>query len=94
LAAKKLPRQPVPVILLARLAVDRSVQGQRLREKLLVGAMKRSVELSRSIGAHAIEVDAIEPEARSFYERYGFVTLPGEELHLYLPIQTIQDAFV
>ena len=92
-AAKKLPKHPVPVILLARLAVDQSARGQRLGEKLLIDALRRSLALSQSLGIHAVEVDAIDPEARAFYERYGFTCLPDQALHLYLTIETIRSVF-
>jgi predicted GNAT family N-acyltransferase len=88
-AGRKLPKHPVPVILLGRLAVDQSAQGQRLGEKLLIDALRRSLELSQSLGVHAIEGDAIDAEAKAFYERYGFTCLPGQALHLYLTIDTI-----
>jgi predicted GNAT family N-acyltransferase len=92
-AAKKLPKHPIPVILLGRLAVDLSDRGQRLGEKLLINALRRSLELSQSLGVHAIEVDAIDTEATAFCERYGFTCLPGQALHLYLTIETIRDLF-
>jgi GNAT superfamily N-acetyltransferase len=92
-AAKKLPRHPLPVILLARLAVDLSARGQRLGEKLLINALTRSLELSQSLGVHAVEVDAIDAEATAFYQRYGFTSLPGQASHLYLPIDTIRSSF-
>jgi GNAT superfamily N-acetyltransferase len=89
-AARKLPRHPVPVVLVARLAVDRSVQGQRLGEKLLLDALARSVELSDELGIHAVVVDAIDQQAGAFYRRYGFIPLRDSEFHLYLPIATIR----
>jgi GNAT superfamily N-acetyltransferase len=90
LAAKKLPRHPVPVILLARLAVDQGVQGQGLGEFLLLDALRRCLEIGEGLGSHAVEVDAIDDPARAFYRRYGFVSLEDSELHLYLPLTTIR----
>jgi GNAT superfamily N-acetyltransferase len=89
-AAKKLPRHPLPVILVARLAVDRAVQGQRLGEKLLLDALARSVELSDTLGIHALVVDAIDQQAKAFYQKYRFIPLLDSEFHLYLPITTIR----
>lgn len=91
--ARKLPRHPVPVALLARLAVDQAAQGQGLGKLLLMDALKRCLGLSGQLGIHAVEVDAIDPEARAFYEKFGFVPLPDSELHLFLPLATIQEAF-
>src|SRR5438876_2279272 len=72
-AARKLPKHPVPVILLARLAIDESVQGQGLGKLLLVDALKRCRDLSQRLGVHAVEVQAIDEPAKDFYLKYGFV---------------------
>ena len=89
-AAKKLPRHPVPTVILARLAVDRTAQGQGLGEALLIDASRRTLDLSEALGIHAVEVDAIDEQARGFYEKYGFVPLTGQPLRLYLPVATIR----
>jgi GNAT superfamily N-acetyltransferase len=90
--SKKLPRHPVPVVLLGRLAVDQSMQGQGLGRTLLMDALKRVLELSERLGVFAVEVKAIDREAMEFYQRYGFVPLLDDELHLFLPTQTIAEA--
>ena len=92
-AAKKLPRHPVPVVLLARLAVDQAAQGQGLGGLLLADALKRCLGLAGQLGIHAVEVDAIDDQAKAFYEKYGFVPLLDNPRHLYLPVATIEDAF-
>jgi GNAT superfamily N-acetyltransferase len=91
-AARKLPRHPVPSVILARLAVDRAAQGQGLGETLLIDAFRRTLELSDALGVHAVEVDAIDEQAKAFYGRYGFVPLTGQPLRLYLPVATIRNA--
>jgi GNAT superfamily N-acetyltransferase len=90
--ARKLPKHPVPVILLARLAVDRQSQGQGLGEALLIAALGRCLDMADKIGVHAVEVDAIDQQAKAFYEKYGFIALPNKELHLFLPIDTSRKA--
>lgn len=90
-AAKKLPKHPVPVILLARLAVDLSAQGMKLGEGLLLDALQRSLDLASGLGVHAVEVDAIDESAAAFYRKYGFTPLLDDTLHLYLPISTVED---
>jgi GNAT superfamily N-acetyltransferase len=90
-AAKKLPKHPVPVVHLGRLAVDQSVQGQRLGACLLMHALKRCLELSGTLGVHAVEVVAIDEGAKEFYLRFGFVPLADSELHLYYPMKTIEE---
>jgi GNAT superfamily N-acetyltransferase len=89
-SARKLPRHPVPVILLARLAVDQSVQGQGWGEGLLIDALQRSLGLADTLGIHAVEVDAIDQRAKAFYEKYGFAPLLDNAFHLFLPIATVQ----
>jgi GNAT superfamily N-acetyltransferase len=90
-SGKRLPKHPVPVVLLARLAVDQTAQGRGLGERLLIDALRRCVDLADELGIHAVEVDAIDQQAKVFYERYGFAPLLDNELHLFLPIATIQD---
>ena len=80
---RKLPKHPVPVILLGRLAVDQSAQDQRLGEKLLIYALRRSLELSQFLGIHAIEVDAIDAEAKAFLTSDTDST-PGHQVVLHL----------
>lgn len=91
-AARKLPKHPVPVILLARLAVDQSAQAKRLGEGLLLDALQRAVDLSANLGAYAVEVDAIDDSAAAFYAKYGFVPLLDNPQHLYLPLATLEKA--
>lgn len=88
--SRKLPKHPVPVVLLARLAVDLSAQGMRLGEGLLLDALQRSLDLSTILGIHAVEVDAIDDAAAKFYRKYGFAALLDDVHHLYLPISTVQ----
>lgn len=90
---KKLPRYPVPVILLARLAVDLRYQGQRLGADLLLDALERAAEVADEIGVYAVVLDALHERAQSFYLKYGFESLTDDQLHLYLPIKTIKQLF-
>jgi GNAT superfamily N-acetyltransferase len=89
--SKGLPVIDVPVILLGRLAVDRSVQGCGLGAQLLIDALRRVVYISQHIGVRAVEVHAIDDDARRFYLKYGFVSLRDEEHHLFLPMQVIRQ---
>jgi predicted GNAT family N-acyltransferase len=88
--AKRLQKHPVPVILLGRLAVDQKAKGQGLGKALLCDALRRSLDLSEQLGLFAVEVLAIDGEARDFYTNYDFVPLPDNDLHLFLPISTIE----
>jgi GNAT superfamily N-acetyltransferase len=87
---KRLPRYPVPVAHLGRLAVDQSAQGQGLGETLLIDALARTVKVADEVGIHAVEVVAINDAARKFYAKYGFIALRDDANHLYLPIKTVK----
>jgi predicted N-acetyltransferase YhbS len=90
--AKKLPRHAVPVILLARLAVDQRAQGKGFGNYLLREGITRSLALAENLGIHAIVVDAIDDAAKTFYVKYGFNPLQDHAWHLFLPIATAKDA--
>ena len=55
-------------------------------------AFIRSLDLSLKLGIHAVVVDAIDEQAKGFYEKYGFVALADQPLRLYLPLATIRKA--
>jgi len=86
---EKLPRYPVPVVHLGRLAVDESVRGHGLGAHLLVDALRRAAEVAGQLGIFAVEVHAKTQTARDFYVKFGFSPLLDDELHLYLPVRTI-----
>ncbi|CAG0992430.1 diamine N-acetyltransferase [Phycisphaerales bacterium] len=87
---KRLPRYPVPVAHLGRLAVDREAQGRGLGRSLLTDALARILRADRSIGIHAVEVVAIDSAAKQFYERYGFTELQDDPHHLYMPLTLVR----
>ena len=88
--SKQYPQIPIPVVLLGRLAVDKSFQGQGVGKTLLVKALRQAAELSDAVGIAAVEVHAIDEAARRFYLKYGFTPLADDQHHLYLPIKTIR----
>lgn len=75
---------PVPVILLSRLAVDRQEQGSGLGQNLLRDAILRAVEASEIIGVRALLVHALHDKARAFYSHFDFEPSPTDPLHLLL----------
>ncbi len=90
LATSKVKRNmpdPVPVMVLGRLAVDRGAQGQQLGSALLQDAVKRAVSVSKDAGVRALLVHALHERARTFYERYGFQASPTHPLTLMLCLQ-------
>jgi predicted N-acetyltransferase YhbS len=78
---------PVPVILLSRLAVDRKEQGNGLGKHLLRDAIARCVFAADSIGVRAILVHALHDEARAFYAHFDFEPSPTDPLHVMLLMQ-------
>lgn len=67
---------PIPVILIGRLAVDHRFKGQGLGGSLLQEAMLKGMEAARLVGARALVVDALSEDAVRFYQRYGFELMP------------------
>jgi ribosomal protein S18 acetylase RimI-like enzyme len=88
--AKKYPQHGLPAVRLARLAVSRKHQGKKFGELLLTEAIHRTVLIAEQAGVIGLFVDAKNDSARTFYERYGFVTLPHQPLHLFLPTETLR----
>jgi GNAT superfamily N-acetyltransferase len=77
---------PVPALLLARLAVDRAWHGKGLGADLLSDAVSRAIGAAETIGVRAILVHAISDEAKTFYEKHGFRPSPIEPMTLMVTI--------
>ena len=88
--SEKLPRYPIPVVHLGRLAVDEAAKGQRLGKALLADALTRAVTIADQLGIYAVEVYALTESAREFYLKFGFTELLDDRLHLYLTIKHIR----
>lgn len=82
---RKLPRYPVPVALLGRLAVDLAFQGRGLGSILLADACRRVNAASQALAVAGIVVDAKSAAASDFYRHFGFIELPGQTGRLVLP---------
>ena len=78
---------PVPVMVLGRLAVDVRAQGIKLGAALLQDALQRCVQVSQNTGVRAMLVHALNDRARQFYEYYGFRASPTHPMTLMLQIQ-------
>ncbi|MGA2754096.1 MAG: GNAT family N-acetyltransferase [Terracidiphilus sp.] len=89
---KRLPRFPLPVTLLGRMAVAQALQGSGLGEYLLLDALNRALNGSRQVASWAVVVDA-KAGARSFYLKHDFVPLPTSPDRLFLPMKTIETLF-
>lgn len=91
---KKLPRsyKSIPTTLIGRLAIDNKFQGQGIGKLILIDALKRSYEISKTIGSFAVIVDPIDQDAENFYDKYGFIKLPDSG-KMFLPMKTIGQLF-
>ena len=81
---------PVPVMVLARLAVDRRAQGLHLGAALLQDAVNRTVAVSQNAGVRALLVHALHEKARQFYEHYGFQPSPTHPMTLMLRLSSVK----
>ena len=81
---------PVPVLILARLAVDRSLHGQRLGAGLLQDAVHRAAAVAQNAGVRALLVHALHDKARQFYEHYGFQPSPTHPMTLMLRLAQLK----
>src|SRR5262249_10423527 len=88
--AKGLAAHPVPVMLLARLAVDVSERGKGVGAGLLKDALLRAVQAADIVGCRAVLVHAKDEAARQFYKRVRFEPSPADEVHLYLLMRNIK----
>lgn len=89
--AKKLPRYPVPVALIGRLAVASEFQGKGLGSILLADACQKVAQASAVLAVAGIVVDAKDAEAERFYKHFGFEALPGKPGRLLLPASVFRD---
>ncbi|WP_044561964.1 GNAT family N-acetyltransferase [Azospirillum sp. B4] len=87
---KGMARHPVPVMLLARLAIAADRQGQKLGAGLLKDAMVRTLQAADLAGIGALVVHAKDDEARCFYERYGFAPSPSDIYHLHILLKDVR----
>jgi GNAT superfamily N-acetyltransferase len=88
--AKGLANHPIGVILLARLAVDRSEHGSGLGKALLVDALSRALDAADTIGARAILVHALDEDAVTFYRKFGFDPSPLDPRQLMLLMKDLR----
>lgn len=88
-----LGRYPVPVILLARLAIDDTERGRGLGAAMLKDALRRALSAAEVIGARAVLTHAKDEDARNFYERFDFIASPKNALHLFILMETIRGSF-
>ena len=87
---KGLARHPVPIMLLARLGVDRRWQGQGIGKALLRDAMQRTLQAADIAGIRAFAVHAKDANARRFYEHFDFISSPVDPMHLFVLLKDVR----
>lgn len=92
IAKRHLARYAVPAFRLARLAVDRKVQGHGLGGQLLLAAGRRCLLAAAEVGGVAMLIDAKNENVARWYETYGAVPLFDNPLSLLLPLWTVEAA--
>lgn len=89
---KGMPRYPVPLLVLARLAVHSAWQGRGIGAGLLRNALQRTLQVADMVGVHCLTVHAKDDTAAAFYRHFGFMPSPADKRHLYLLIKDIRAA--
>ena len=87
---KGLARHPVPIILLARLAVSQDWQKRGIGPALLKDALLRTLQAADIVGIRAFAVHAKDDEARAFYSHFDFTASPSDQMHLFLLLKDIK----
>lgn len=90
--AKRNMPDPLPVVVLGRLAVDVNHQRKGIASGLLRDAFQRTLEATRGVGARALILHAIDDEAIGFYTPFGFRRFPTDGRTMFLPVETIANA--
>ena len=87
------PAYPVPIVLLARLAVDKNFQKLRLGEKTLITALRKSVELTdRGLPAVGLILDVLDNDALKFYQQYDmFLPFTKNPMRLFVPMNVLRQ---
>ena len=83
---------PVPVMIIGRLAVDQTVQGRSLGSSLLRDAVLRTLQAAEIAGIRAILVHAISERAKRFYEKWGFIASPVDPMTLMITVAEARKA--
>lgn len=90
---KGLAHHPIPVMILARLAVDTGWSGRGLGSALLKDALRRTAAAADIAGIRAVVVHAKDDDARRFYQHFDFTEFEGEPFHLYLLMKQVKQLF-
>lgn len=88
----QLPKYPIPAVRVGKLAINSKCQGKGYGTLLLMDALTRCIRAAEEIAIYAVIVDAIDQQAKNFYQKFGFIPFKDHTLSLLLPISTISQA--
>ncbi len=88
---KRLPRYPLPCVVVGRFAVDKVTQGQGIGKVLLAHALKQVSKVAQIIGVNFVVIHAKDQKAMEFYQRFGFISLTSNPLTLIYPVNEIPN---
>ena len=91
---KKLPKYPVPIVRLARLAVDKEQQGNGYGELLLMDSLYRASLAGENIGIYGMVIEAKHEKAKQFYQQYGFQSISMNPLLLFASLKVLRNKFI
>jgi len=93
--SKSLPHYPVPVFLIAQLAVNKKVQGKQLGKMTLIKSLEFLWQVNQQMRAYAVVVDCINESVEKFYQKYGFHYLYKKhgKIRMFLPMKTVEQLF-
>ncbi|MCL5405512.1 MAG: GNAT family N-acetyltransferase [Deltaproteobacteria bacterium] len=89
---KGMPRYPIPLLVLARLAVHSDWQRRGIGAGLLLDALGRTLQVADMVGIRALAVHAKDDTAAAFYRHFGFISSPTDSRHLFMLIKDIRAA--
>jgi GNAT superfamily N-acetyltransferase len=89
--AKGLARHPIPILLMARFAVDKNYQGRGIGNGLFKDALRRCLNVSKEAGVRAFMVHAKDEDARTLYKHFGMLECPSNRMHLYFLMKDLEQ---
>lgn len=93
--AKKLPHYPVPIFLIAQLAINKDYQGKGLGKVTLIKALKYLWQVNAHMAVYAVVVDCLNSDVEAFYEKYGFKILGNHsgKVRMYISMKVVENLF-
>jgi predicted N-acetyltransferase YhbS len=90
--SKDLAKHPIPVLLIARLAIDQTHKGQGLGKRLFRAALKHAITISTVVPIRAVIVDALDEETKAFYTAFDFESFPSDSFRMWLLMKDLLNS--